>query len=162
MLDDYDGVIDHKYVFTNVGYNLKPLDLQGAIGIAQLRKFDMLESKRREYKERIGGFIDKNIEGARVIKATPFSDPSWFGVPIYCDTQELREHLVLFFEENKIQTRSYFAGNLLIHPAYKHLDDYKNYPNANKALSNVFFLGCSPLYNDDILNYIEKVCEKWN
>lgn len=161
-LDDYDGIIDHKYVFTNVGYNLKPLDLQGAIGMAQLKKFDMLEDSRRRYKDFIGSFIDQYIDGARVIKATEGSDPSWFGVPVYCETQELREHLVEFFEENKIQTRSYFAGNLLMHPAYKHLDDFKIYPNSNLALSNVFFLGCSPLYNEKILQYIEKVCKKWN
>lgn len=161
-LDEYDGVIDHKYVFTTIGYNLKPLDLQGAIGMAQLKKFDMLESMRRLYKDQIGGFIDEYIKGARVIKETPNSDPSWFGVPVYCETQELREHLVEYFEENKIQTRSYFAGNLLIHPAYKHLDDYKLYPNSNLALSNVFFLGCSPLYNDKVIDYIQEVCKKWN
>jgi CDP-6-deoxy-D-xylo-4-hexulose-3-dehydrase len=161
-LEDYDGVIDHKYVFTNIGYNLKPLDLQGAIGMAQLKKFDFLESSRRDYKERIAGSIENNIEGVRVIKSTDGADPSWFGVPVYCETQQLRESLVKYFEDNKIQTRSYFAGNLLIHPAYKHLDDYKLYPNSNKALSNVFFVGCSPLYNEDILNYIDKVCKLWN
>ena len=159
-LDEYDGIIDHKYVFTTIGYNLKPLDLQGAIGMVQLKKFDMLESMRRIYKDQIGGFIDTYIKGARVIKETPNSDPSWFGVPVYCETQELREHLVEYFEENKIQTRSYFAGNLLIHPAYKHLDDYKLYPNSNLALSNVFFLGCSPLYNDKVIDYIHEVCKK--
>jgi CDP-6-deoxy-D-xylo-4-hexulose-3-dehydrase len=92
-LDDYDGVIDHKYLFTTIGYNLKPLDLQGAIGIAQLKKFDMLESKRREYKNRIGDFIENNISSIKVIKATENSDPSWFGVPVYCDSQKLREKL---------------------------------------------------------------------
>ena len=39
-LPDYDGVIDHKYLFTTMGYNLKPLDLQGAIGLEQLKKFE--------------------------------------------------------------------------------------------------------------------------
>lgn len=160
-LDNYDGIIDHKYVFATMGYNLKPLDLQGAIGIAQLEKFDFLESKRREYKEKIQSFIDSNISGARVINKTDKSDPSWFGVPIFCETQQLKENLVKYFEDNKIQTRNYFSGNILIHPGYKHLDDYKNYPNSNLALSNVFFLGCSPLYNDKILNYIEKVCKEW-
>jgi CDP-6-deoxy-D-xylo-4-hexulose-3-dehydrase len=160
-LPDYDGTIDHKYLFTNMGYNLKPLDLQGAIGIEQLKKFDMLESKRREYKAIIQRYIEDNIPGARVINSLPDADPSWFGVPIYCETQEMKEMLVSHFEENKIQTRNYFAGNILIHPGFKHLDDYKKYPNSNKALSNVFFLGCSPLYNQKILNYIEKVCKKW-
>jgi CDP-6-deoxy-D-xylo-4-hexulose-3-dehydrase len=160
-LNDYDGIIDHKYLFTNIGYNLKPLDLQGAIGLEQLKKFDMLESKRREYKEKIQKFIEDNIEGARVINATIGSDPSWFGVPIYCESQEMKEFLVSHFEENKVQTRNYFSGNILLHPGYKHLDDYRNYPNSNLALSNVFFIGCSPLYNEKVLAYIEKVCQKW-
>ena len=161
-LNDYDGVIDHKYLFTNIGYNLKPLDLQGAIGIEQLIKFDMLESKRREYKAIVQKYVEDNIQGARVINSSPNSDPSWFGVPIFCDSQDMKELLVSHFEANKIQTRNYFAGNILLHPGYKHLDDFKQYPNANLALSNVFFVGCSPLWNDKILSYIEKVCKKWN
>ena len=161
-LNDYDGIIDHKYVFTNIGYNLKPLDLQGAIGIEQLKKFDMLEGKRREYKLKIQKFVEDNIQGARVINASDYSDPSWFGVPIFCESQEMKEMLVSHFEENKIQTRNYFAGNILMHPGYRHLDDFKQYPNSNLALSNVFFIGCSPLYNEKILGYIEKVCKKWN
>lgn len=160
-LHDYDGQIDHKYLFTNMGYNLKPLDLQGAIGIEQLKKFDMLESCRREYKKTIQGYIESNIPGARVINELPDSDPSWFGVPIFCESQEMKEKLVAHFESNKIQTRNYFSGNILLHPGYKHLDDYKKYPNSNLALSNVFFIGCSPLYNQNVLSYIEKVCKKW-
>lgn len=160
-LDNYDGIIDHKYLFTNIGYNLKPLDLQGAIGIEQLKKFDKLESARRLYKQQIQGFIENNIPGVRVMNSTPNSDPSWFGVPIYCDTQELKEKLVGYLEENKIQTRNYFSGNILLHPGYSHLDNYKLYPNSNLALSNVFFIGCSPLYNDKVLAYIEQVCKNW-
>lgn len=160
-LPEYDGIIDHKYLFSTMGYNLKPLDLQGAIGLAQLEKFDKLESSRREYKLKIGSFIEDNIHGASVIKATDYSDPSWFGVPIFCESQQLKEKMVKYFEDNKIQTRNYFSGNILMHPAYKHLDDYRDYPNSNLALSNVFFLGCSPLYNEKILSYIEKVCKAW-
>lgn len=160
-LPEFDGVIDHKYLFTTMGYNLKPLDLQGAIGIEQLDKFDLLESSRRLYKDKIGSYISDNIPGARIIPATEKSDPSWFGVPVFCETQQLKEKLVAYFESNKIQTRNYFSGNILMHPGYKHLDDYKQYPNSNLALSNVFFIGCSPLYNDKILTYIEKVCKQW-
>lgn len=160
-LPEFDGVVDHKYLFSTMGYNLKPLDLQGAIGLEQLDKFDTLEDLRREYKNKIEKFIENNISGARVIKSTDNSDPSWFGVPIFCENQPLKEKMVKYFEDNKIQTRNYFSGNILIHPGYKNLDDYRKYPNSNLALSNVFFLGCSPLYNDKILTYIEKVCKQW-
>ena len=161
-LDNYDGIIDHKYLFTTIGYNLKPLDLQGAIGLEQLKKFDYIDEKRREYKNKIQKLLEDNIKELRVINASPKSDPSWFGVPIYCESQDVKEFLVQHFEANKIQTRNYFSGNVLLHPGYKHLDDYREYPNSNLALSNVFFLGCSPLYNEKVLAYIEEVCKKWN
>lgn len=161
-LPDYDGVIDHKYLFTTMGYNLKPLDLQGAIGLEQLKKFEYIDEKRREYKKTIQKFLEDNIKEIRVINPLPKADPSWFGVPIYCESQDVKEFLVQHFESNKIQTRNYFSGNILLHPGYKHLDNYKDYPNSNLALSNVFFLGCSPLYNEKVLAYIEEVCKKWN
>ena len=161
-LPNYDGVIDHKYLFTTMGYNLKPLDLQGAIGLEQLKKFEYIDEKRREYKKTIQKFLEDNIKEIRVINPLPKADPSWFGVPIYCESQDVKEFLVQHFESNKIQTRNYFSGNILLHPGYKHLDNYKDYPNSNLALSNVFFLGCSPLYNEKVLAYIEDVCKKWN
>lgn len=159
-LDQYDGIVDHKYVFSNIGYNLKPLDMQGAIGLVQLSKMDMIDYKRRFYKHMIESYLSK-IDGVRVANYLPESDPSWFGVPIICETQELKEMLVAHFEGNKIQTRSYFAGNILLHPGYKHLGDYKEYPNANKALSHVFFLGCTPVFTEPVLKYIEEVINKW-
>lgn len=157
-LDNYDGIIDHKYVFTNMGYNLKPLDLQGAIGIAQLRKVDMIDAARREIKNTLDGYLEK-INGIRVIKELPQNDPSWFGVPVWCEDQSLKEFFVSHIEAHKIQTRNYFAGNILIHPGYKHLDDYVKYPNSNLALSNVFFLGCSPLWTPKVIDYIGEVIE---
>ena len=160
-LNNYDGIIDHKYVFTTMGYNLKPLDMQGAIGIEQLKKFEFIDSKRREYKLSVQRHIENYIKEVKVINATELADPSWFGVAIFCESQTIKEKLVKHFEDNKIQTRNYFSGNILMHPGYEHLDDYKLYPNSNLALSNVFFIGCSPLWNNDILNYIEKVCKSW-
>ena len=159
-LPDYDGVIDHKYLFTYMGYNLKPLDLQGAIGIAQLKKIDKIDDLRRSYKQRIDLSLEK-VSGLRTIKSLPNCDPSWFGVPVFCESQELKEFLVSHIESNKIQTRNYFSGNILLHPGYKHLGNFKEYPNSNLALSNVFFLGCSPLYTEEVLQYIDKVLSEF-
>jgi len=57
-LENYDGIIDHKYIYGNIGYNLKPLDLQGAIGSVQLTKMDEIDSKRRKNKNIIDGSKD--------------------------------------------------------------------------------------------------------
>jgi CDP-6-deoxy-D-xylo-4-hexulose-3-dehydrase len=159
-LDNYDGIIDHKYIFRHAGYNIKPLDLQGALGLAQLGKIDEIETKRRLHKNRIEELLVKHI-GIKPVKVLDKSNPSWFGVPIVCESQEQKEFMVDFFESNRVQTRPYFAGNILLHPGFKNLDDFSKYPNANKALSHVFFLGCPPFYNEKVFAYLEEVMQKW-
>lgn len=160
-LEGYDGIIDHKYLFTNMGYNLKPLDLQGAIGIEQLKKFNDIDVKRRSNFSKIKSLFEKYVPGVRVAATHFEADPSWFGVPLITDTPELKEKLQAFCESNRIQTRNYFAGNVLLHPGYKHLGDAADYPNANKALSNVFFVGCPPHYGAAVFKYYEEVLSKW-
>lgn len=160
-LEGYNGIIDHKYLFTNMGYNLKPLDLQGAIGVEQLKKIDLIDVKRRENFQKIKSLFEQYVPKVRVASALPKSDPSWFGVPLICETPEIKEALQEFLEENRIQTRNYFAGNILLHPGYRHLDDAKKYPNSNMALSNVFFVGCPPHYGDDVFAFYAEVLSKW-
>lgn len=156
----YEGIIDHKYIFENIGYNLQPLDLQGSIGLVQLKKLDEIHNKRIYNKNRISKALLENLD-VHVPSELPSAETSWFGVPLVCKSQEQKEKLVEYFEEKKIQTRHYFAGNLLLHPGYKHLGDYKLYPEANKVLSHVFFIGCSPQYSEEMLQYIEKVIKEF-
>ena len=160
-IEDYDGVIDHKYYFTNVGYNLKPLDFQGAIGSVQIKKLPMIHEKRRKYKNQIQAIFEK-IDGVRIPGEHEKAETSWFGVPIICDSYSLKQSLVQHLEKNGIQTRNYFAGNILRHPGYKHLGEWKNYPNANKVLEMVFFVGCSPNYDDDTISYIKEVVTRFS
>jgi CDP-6-deoxy-D-xylo-4-hexulose-3-dehydrase len=156
-LPDYDGIVDHKYIFTNVGYNLKPLDLQGAIGLVQLEKFDEIDRKRRYSKQRLQAILEQYIEGIRVPNELPKAKTCWFGTPIICPDRDLKQMLVEYFEQNKIQTRHYFAGNILLQPAYKHLDKAANYPNANVVLDQVFFIGAAPHYHEQTFNYIKEL-----
>lgn len=151
-LDDYEGNIDHKYVFNNLGYNLKPLDLQGAIGLVQLTKLDEISSNRKKSYSVISSLFEHFLD-VRIPKSLPDADVSWFGVPIICKNKEQKIKLVSYLEANKIQTRNYFAGNILIHPGYKHLDSFIKYKNANTVLDTVFFVGASPHYNYGIFKY---------
>jgi CDP-6-deoxy-D-xylo-4-hexulose-3-dehydrase len=160
-LENYDGVIDHKYVFSNMGYNLKPLDLQGAIGIEQLKKLDEIEANRKRSKEKLTQIFVDNIDGLRAPSKLDKADPCWFGTPFICDEPGLKHRLVAYLEENKIQTRNYFAGNILLHPGYSFLDDFKNYPEANKVLDKVFFIGAAPHYTDIVFDYIEEVIKRF-
>jgi len=160
-LDNYDGVIDHKYVFSEMGYNLKPLDLQGAIGLEQLIKLDEIEANRRTSHDRLTKIFTDNIPGLRAPQSLDKADPCWFGTPFICDEPGLKHRLVEYLEANKIQTRNYFAGNILLHPGYSFLDDSNLYPEANKVLDKVFFIGAAPHYTEPVFEYIEQVIKEF-
>jgi CDP-6-deoxy-D-xylo-4-hexulose-3-dehydrase len=72
----------------------------------------------------------------------------------------------MFLEENKIQTRNYFGGNLLLQPAYSkyvptNTDPKTKYPNATKATTNTFFLGTSPVITEEQIDYIELIVDNF-
>ena len=156
----YDGIIDHKYVYSQMGYNLKPMDFQGAIGSVQMDKQDEIHQLRRKNKLLIQEHFEK-IDGVRSVGELPEAETSWFGVPIICDSKKIKNDLTKHLESNKIQTRNYFAGNILMHPGYSHLDYYKNYPNACKVLDLVFFVGCSPTITSPMIDYIGTITSKF-
>jgi CDP-6-deoxy-D-xylo-4-hexulose-3-dehydrase len=160
-IPDCDDIVDHKYVFENVGYNLKPLDLQGAIGIVQLDKIDEITNLRKKNKEKMDSIFAK-IPGVRIIQENVSAETSWFGAPIVCESGSLKRALVSTLEKNRIQTRNYFAGNLLMQPAYRKYGNWKEYKNATEVLSKVFFVGVSPTITDEMLDYVENVVGKFS
>lgn len=153
-------VVDHKYVFEKIGYNLKPLDLQGSIGSVQLRKFEEIHTLRRNNKKVVDSIFN-GVIGCRTIDEKFDAEVSWFGAPIVCDTSKIKRELVAFLEKNRIQTRNYFAGNLLMQPGYSNLGDWKSFPNANAVLEKVFFVGVSPTINNEMLTRIRCVVEEF-
>lgn len=161
-LDGYDGVVDHKYVFSQIGYNLKPIDVQGAVGQVQLRKFDEIHAKRRNNYQQIKTILSVLEPHIRVVEERKDAETSWFGVPIICEDPEVKKTLQGHLEQNGIQTRNYFAGNLLLHPAYKHLGKATDYPHAYEVLRHVFFMGTGPTITADNLAYIKETIGQYS
>ena len=157
-LEGYDKDVDHKYVFGVQGYNLKPADLQGAIGLIQLKKQKEIHCVRRMNKTAMTQVFSQ-IPGCRVIEEKEHAETSWFGVPIVYEYG--KHHLVKYLEDHGVQTRNYFAGNILMHPAYKHMGDPKLYPNASSVLDNVFFVGTSPVITMPMLDYIYDIVSEY-
>ncbi len=158
-IDELPYPIDHKYFYTNVGYNLKPLDLQGALGLAQLRKLDYICHKRKSYNTSLK--IIMSVKGVSYPTVYPKADVSWFGVPIICDTFDIKTRLVKYLEDNRIQTRNYFAGNILLHPGYKEYGNWKEFPKANQVLERVFFIGCSPTMTQENIEYVREIMKRY-
>ena len=105
--------------------------------------------------------IFERIPGVRSVGELPQAETSWFGVPIICDSPDTKNKLTKHLEDNKVQTRNYFAGNILMHPGYSHLDYYRNYPNACKVLDLVFFVGCSPTITESMIDYVGTVVDSF-
>ena len=157
-LEGYDKDVDHKYVFGVQGYNLKPADLQGSIGLIQLTKQTEIHCVRRMNKTAMTQIFSQ-IPGCRVVEEKEHAETSWFGVPIIY--KDGKHHLVKYLEDHGIQTRNYFAGNILMHPAYRDIEPASNYPRASEVLDNVFFLGTSPIITMPMLDYIDEVVLKY-
>lgn len=158
-IEGYDVIVDHKYVFDNMGYNLKPLEMTGAVGLVQLEKLDEIIRKRKKSKKIIGDLFEKYVAGIYVPKELDGADTVWFGTPL---VYKNKHKLVQFLEQNRIQTRNYFSGNLLIQKGFKHLDSYKKYVNANRVLDEVLFVGAAPFYTEEIFNYFEDVLKRFS
>tara|TARA_A100001515_G_scaffold19883_1_gene14737 strand:- start:10348 stop:11691 length:1344 start_codon:yes stop_codon:yes gene_type:complete len=159
---------DHRYVFDEIGFNLKPLELQAAIGLEQLHKLPEMDSARRENFRSFTKIFSKYEEYFMLPRATDKSDPNWFGylLTVKEGSGFSREQFVQHLEDNKIQTRSYFAGNCLYHPAYvEFASKYDNlrgeFPNAHKATVGSFFLGTFIGITEQKLNYIEGVVDEF-
>ena len=100
-------------------------------------------------------------------RATQNSDPSWFAFPLTVKKSApfKRKDIMLYMERHKIQTRTYFAGNILLQPAYSHLSSateaMQKFPVATQATTDTFFLGTSPVITQDQIDYIKTIMEKF-
>jgi len=138
-----DVVVDHRYTYTTAqAYNLQLPDLLGALGCAQMARLEAIHEARRAAYERLAEIARQS--GLVTAGQLTAAQPSWFGFPIICPTYEYKQALVTHLEAAGIQTRNYFAGNLLLHPGYSHLGRAKDYPNAQEVLRKVFFIGTNP------------------
>ena len=162
-----DEIFDHKYVYDEIGYNLKPIELQASIGLEQMKKLPEIHRRRKENHLRLVNIFSKYEEYFHIPKATDLSDPSWFAfaVTIKNNSSFKRKDIVDYLESNKIQTRPYFAGNIMLQPAYTGLVDknevISKYPNARKVTTDTFFLGTSPVITSEQLDYIQENVESF-
>jgi len=153
---------DHKYVYDEIGYNLKPIELQASMGLVQMTKLPEIHRLRKRNHALLCEAFNQYDKYFIVPKATEFADPSWFAfaVTIKDNAPFKRKNIVQHFEDSKIQTRPYFAGNIMLQPAYNGImsskDVIEKYPVARKITTDTFFLGTSPVITEEQICYIKK------
>jgi CDP-6-deoxy-D-xylo-4-hexulose-3-dehydrase len=137
------------------GYNLRPIELSGAIGKVQLRKFPkFLEVRRQNAQHFVNSF-----EGSENYKIqSENGESSWFGFSIVLQNKlkGKREKLIQSLELNNVSSRPIVAGNFTLNPVMKHLR-YNTLPslkNSNIIHTDGFFIGN---HHYDVSNEIKEV-----
>jgi CDP-6-deoxy-D-xylo-4-hexulose-3-dehydrase len=149
---------DHKYIYSDVGYNLKLTDMQAAVGLAQLDKLESFTAARRANFRRLHEGLADLQEFLILPEATPNSDPSWFGFPVAlregCPVD--RDRILRFMNERKIATRLLFAGNLVRQPAYLNSEHRRvgDLASADFVMNNVFWVGVYPGLTEAHLDFM--------
>lgn len=161
QLGDLPYGYDHKYIYSRLGFNLKITDMQAALGLAQLPKLNgFIEARRRNYARITEGLKDLQHK-LHLPVPTLNSEPSWFGylITLKKDAGITRKELLDKLNDNKIATRLLFAGDLRKQPYFK---DYPyrtigELPNTEIILNQSFWIGVTPMINDEMVDYMVKV-----
>ena len=158
---------DHKYTYSQIGYNLKLTDFQASIGVAQLKKLPYFIKKRQENYRNLYKFF-KNYEKYFILmKADKNEYVSYFGFPaiVKANAPFTRNEFTKYLEDNKIGTRNIFSGNILRHPAYLKIKDkikvIGEMKNADIVLNSAFWIGVYPGIDGEMLNYVKKAIRKF-
>ena len=166
-IGDLPKGFDHKYIYSQIGYNLKLTDFQAAIGVAQLKKLPYFIRKRKENYKTLYAFFKKYKRYFTLFETTQKEDPAWFGFPLIVNINTLfsRNQFTEYLENHKIGTRNIFSGNLLKHPAYINLKDkikvIGDMKNADILMNNALWLGVYPGIDSVKMKYILKILEKF-
>ena len=149
---------DHKYTYSNLGYNLKITDMQAAVGLAQIKHLPEFIKKRKENFIFLKNALSELSEYIILPEATKNSEPSWFGFPITIKENKLykKDELILFLSKSLIDTRPLFAGNITKQPYIKNYQ-YKIASSLEKTdliMNNSFWIGVYPGITKDMLEYV--------
>ena len=147
---EVDGIpYDYKFLYGVLGYNMKCSEMSAAFGLVQLDRFQTFKQKRRDNVER---YLENLKDVKELILPDDSIKPNWLAIPLQT---ERRLELLTFLEDNNIQTRVTFAGNVTRHPIYR--EYLQEFENADKVMKDGFLLGAHHGMNLEDVDY---VCNK--
>jgi len=144
---DVDGLpYDYKFLYGVLGYNMKCSEMSAAFGLVQLERFQTFKNKRRDNIKR---YLENLKDVKELILPDDSIEPNWLAIPLQT---ERRLELLNFLENNNIQTRVTFAGNVTRHPIYReYLQEFKN---SDLIMKNGFLLGAHHGMGLDDVDYV--------
>jgi CDP-6-deoxy-D-xylo-4-hexulose-3-dehydrase len=153
---------DQKFTFVSTGFNLRPMEIQGAVGLSQLTDLDSFIERRRfiasKVKDALKGSALSIIEGdaSDTLHARQHSR-MLIGI-LDSRGKERKERTRAAFEAMGIETRPPLTGNFLAQPAAKQVIDSRfnarNFKNAQYLTDNSFLIGCHHEYTESQIEYL--------
>lgn len=145
-----DGIpYDHKFLYDVLGYNFKCSEMSAAFGLVQLERFETFKDIRRDNIKR---YLENLKDVAEITLPDDSIEPNWLAIPLQT---ERRLELLTFLEENNIQTRVTFAGNVTRHPIYR--EYLQPFENSDIIMKNGFLLGA---HHGMTIEDVDYVCDK--
>jgi len=156
---------DHKYIFNQIGFNLKPIEPQAAMGVKQFKRLPFFIKKREANFKRLNNYAKKWENYFILPKSLPKAKACWFAYPLTIkkDVKFSRYKITTYLENNLIQTRPLFAGNIIRQPAYAKIKYRKigSLKHSDLVLHNTFFIGIYPGLGNEQIDYMAHKIEKF-
>jgi CDP-6-deoxy-D-xylo-4-hexulose-3-dehydrase len=156
---------DHKYVYSEIGYNLKSTDIQAAIGNEQIKRLPaFVKTRRKNWKFYHDTFKAEGLDEYFILpEPHRMADPAWFGFALTLRDKKMdRTDFTQYLESKKVGTRNLFGGNLLRQPAYKDIPHklVGTTKNADVVTERTFWIGVSPNITREMQEYVVDVFKK--
>ncbi len=159
---ELEGVpYDNKFVFSEIGYNFLPLELQAAFALVQLTRFPDFAKARKAHFAAMLEFFKQYEEYFILPKQTPNSETNWLAFPVVIkDSAPFdRKGLATFLEKNGIQTRPVFTGDILKQPAFKNIPHRlaeTSYANTEAVMRGGLVFACHQGLTGDQISYVQE------
>ena len=156
QLGDLPHGYDHKYTYSEIGYNLKPTDLQAAIGTVQADRIEEFHLRRMHNFARLHEGLTPYEEFLVLPWAYPRAEPAWFAFPLTVREGFECRDLVQWLEESRIETRQIFAGNIVRQPAYRDVPHrvHGDLSRSEVVMRDTFFIGVYPGITDQMMDFV--------
>ena len=157
---------DRKYIFSELGYNFLPSEISAAFALEQLKKLKKNIFLRKKNFEFLKKFFENYSKYFKLPEFHSNIKTAWLAFPLVIikNNKFNRRQLQIFFEKNKIQTRTIFTGNILKQPIMKNLKYKKHIKSeliSNDVMENGILIGCHQgLHLKDLIN-IKKIFNKF-
>lgn len=145
-----------KYAFYDLGYNLRPTEITGFLGLEQLKYLDAAVTVRqanyRRFERHVLGNVDLELPDCGHIRTL-----SNFAFPVLCRSSSLRKKYIAHMSSNGVEVRPLIAGNMARQPFYRKYFgvEKRPLPGADFFHENAFYFGNSPELSEQDMATIE-------